>query len=223
MNYSENMLTEFKEIKNKKSKKSSKNISKHKKNEDIIDDVLSDEDLIEQFQKGSEYAYEQIVIRYKDKLLNFAYRYLGNIDDAEDVVQETFLKLYIHKNLYRRIARFSTWLYTITLNLVKNELNHRNRRKIFSINEMKYENEEYEISDENIGPEEITDNIIRDELIQRAINSLSSKFKEVVILKDVQELSYEEISKIINVNLGTIKSRLNRARLKLQILLKDFL
>ena len=143
-----------------------------KSKKDVKKNIPSDEDLIERFQKGDEYAYEQIVKRYKDRLINFAYRYFGNIEDAQDAVQETFLRVYIHKNSYRRIAKFSTWLYTITRNLTRTELNRKNRKKIFSINKIIFEDKEFEIPDKDIGPEENTHNIIRDELIQKAMGSL---------------------------------------------------
>ena len=87
--------------------------------------TISDEELIRRFQEGDLYAFDLIVRRYKDQLLNFAYRFLGNFEEAEDVVQETFLRLYRNKKAYRQIAKFSTWLYTITSNLAKTELRRR--------------------------------------------------------------------------------------------------
>ena len=94
---------------------------------------LSDEKLVQKFQQGNLYAYDLIVRRYKDQLLNFAFRFLGNLEEAEDVVQDTFLRLYKNRHAYREIAKFSTWLYTITGNLAKTELRKRKRRKLVSI------------------------------------------------------------------------------------------
>ena len=94
---------------------------------------------------------------------------------------------------------------------------------MFSLSGLKYDNKEYEIPDTRRDPEEQADSAVKGEIVQSAINSLSPKFKEVIILRDVQELSYEEISSIVKVPLGTVKSRVNRARLKLQGLLKDLL
>lgn len=184
----------------------------------------TDEELIERFQNGDVYAFEQIVQRYKDQLLNFAYRFLGDIEDSEDIVQETFLRIFRKKNAYKNIAKFSTWIYTITGNLAKTELRRRKKRKLFSLSGLKYEDKDYEIPDTSKrDPEEQADSVVKEEIIQEAINSLSPKFKEVVILRDIQELSYEEISSIIKVPLGTVKSRVNRARLKLQEILKDLI
>jgi len=183
--------------------------------------IPTDEELIGRFQDGDIYAFEQIVKRYKDQLLNYAYRFLGAIEDSEDIVQETFLRVFRKRKAYRNIAKFSTWIYTITGNLAKTELRRRRKKKLFSISGLKYNNKEYEIPDRKRGPDERADSVVMDEIIQKAIDSLSPKFKEVIILRDIQELSYEEISKIIKIPLGTVKSRVNRARLKLQELLGD--
>lgn len=180
----------------------------------------SDEDLIERFQKGDAYAFDLIVKRYKEQLLNFVYRFVGNQEEAEDIVQETFLRVYRKRKAYKRIAKFSTWIYTIAGNLSRTELRRRKRRKLFSVTDMGFEDRDYEISDEGYNPENQVDGIIQEEIIQKEINSLSPKFREVIILRDVQELSYEEISKIIDVPIGTVKSRVNRGRLKLQGQLK---
>jgi RNA polymerase sigma-70 factor (ECF subfamily) len=184
---------------------------------------ISDEDLIEKFQRGDIYAYELIVKRYKDQLLNFVYRFLGNHEEAEDVVQETFLRVYRNRHAYQRVAKFSTWIYTIAGNLARTELRRRNRRRIFSLSSMGVEDKEYEISDDVLSPERHTNTVLSEEIIQKEINKLSPKFREVIILRDIQELSYEEISKIIRVPIGTVKSRVNRARLRLQSRLKHLL
>jgi len=184
---------------------------------------LSDEELISRFQNGDMYAFDQIVKRYKNQLLNFAYRFLGNIKDSEDIVQETFLRVFRKRNAYKNVAKFSTWIYTITGNLAKTELRRRKRRHLFSLSGLGFEERDYEIPDEKLGPEEKADVAVKDEIIQKAINSLSEKFKEVIILRDIQELSYEEISKIAKIPLGTVKSRVNRGRLKLQVKLGHLL
>ena len=92
---------------------------------------LTDEQLIKKFQDGDVGAYNQIVYRYKDRLLNFIYRFLNDLDRSEDLVQDTLLKLYTHKDSYKEIAKFSTWLYTIAANLSRTELRKNKRRKTF--------------------------------------------------------------------------------------------
>ena len=183
----------------------------------------TDEELIERFQNGDLYAFELIVKRYKNQLLNFIYRFLGNAEEAEDLVQETFLRVYRNRKAYQKVAKFSTWIYTIAGNLAKTELRKRKRRRFFSISELGYNDKDYDISDENYNPEKDVDGRIKESIIHEKIMELSPKFREVIILRDVQQLSYEEISEIVNIPLGTVKSRVNRGRLKLQEKLKPLL
>ena len=143
--------------------------------------------------------------------------------NAEDVVQETFLRLYRNRHAYRQIAKFSTWIYTIASNLAKTELRKRKRRKIVSISEIGYDEKEYEIEDATANTERDAEGSLKEEIIQKAIDELPPRFKQVIILRDIQELSYEEVGKIMRVPLGTVKSRLNRARLKLQSKLKNLM
>lgn len=178
---------------------------------------ISDEKLIARFQDGDNYAYDLLVKRYKDPLLNFIYRFLSNQTEAEDVLQETFLRLYKNKHYYKEVAKFSTWIYTIAGNLAKTELRKRKRRRFFSISQHTTDDDkDYEIPDTTHNPERDANSQITDQIIQRAIDKLSPKFKEVIILRDIQGFSYDEIAETLQVPLGTIKSRVNRARLKLQ-------
>lgn len=183
----------------------------------------SDEDLIERFQNGDLYAFDLIVKRYKNQLLNFVYRFLGNAEEAEDLVQETFLRVYRNRKAYQKVAKFSTWIYTIAGNLAKTELRKRKRRKFFSISDLGYNEKDYDISDDAYNPEKDVDGRMKEEIIHKEIDELSPKFREVILLRDVQQLSYEEISQIVNIPLGTVKSRVNRGRLKLQEKLKPIL
>ncbi|MBN1464201.1 sigma-70 family RNA polymerase sigma factor [candidate division KSB1 bacterium] len=192
-------------------------MSEHSK----LQSEITDEELIRRFQEDDFSAYTVIVNRYKDQLLNFAYRFLGSFEEAEDIVQETFLRLYRNKHAYRQIAKFSTWIYTIAGNLAKTELRKRKRRKVMSISDMGYEDRELEIRDEGANTEQVANSALTEKIIQRAIDELPSRFKEVIILRDIQELSYEEVGSILKIPLGTVKSRVNRARLKLQSKLRD--
>ncbi len=180
----------------------------------------TDEKLMSLFQGGDENAYIVLVNRYKDKLINFIYHYLKDPESAEDVVQETMIKLYQKKHYYKEIAKFSTWLYTIAKNLANTELRKRKNRKTTLLSHFSNDDNTYEIpsDDLEIGQHVQTD--IVTEIIKKAINKLSEKFKTVIILRDIQEIPYEEISEIIGVPIGTVKSRINRARLQLQVELK---
>ena len=184
---------------------------------------LTDEELILEFQRnGTISAYEILVQRYKNPLINYVFRFLGDYETCVDIVQETMIKVYRYKDSYSSIAKFSTWIYTIAGNLARTEYQRRKRRKIFSINSYGDEKDEtYEIPDESFNPERITDSGIKEKIIQDALGKVSKAYREVVILRDIQDLSYEEISEITNLPVGTVKSRINRGRAQLQKLLKD--
>lgn len=184
---------------------------------------LTDEELILEFQQNNTVkAYEILVERYKNPLTNYVFRFLGDYEACMDVVQETFIKVYRYKDSYSSIAKFSTWIYTIAGNLARTEYQRRRRRKFFSINAFGDEKEEtFDIPDENYRPDQMTDSGIKDEIIQRAIQKVSPAYREMVILRDIQGLSYEEISEISGITVGTVKSRINRGRAQLQKLLED--
>ena len=186
----------------------------------MSDFELSDEILIKKFQEGDVGAYNQIVFRFKDRLLNFIYRFVNDLDLAEDLVQDTLLKLYTHKDSYQEIAKFSTWLYTIAANLARTELRKKKRRKTFSVTELSREDREFIIASSDLDPSEDLSSQNFEKSVQRALAELPDDFKTIIILRDIQELSYDEISKIVDVPLGTVKSRINRGRVKLQQLLK---
>lgn len=183
---------------------------------------LSDEELIAEFQQNNTIrAFEILVERYKNPLMNYVYRFLGDYEACTDVVQETMIKFFRNKDSYKSIAKFSTWIYTIAGNLARTEYQRRKRRQIFSINSHNEDNESYEIPDESYRPDIITDSGIKDKIIQNALMKISNTYREAVILRDIQELSYEEISEILGIEIGTVKSRINRGRAQLQKLLKD--
>jgi RNA polymerase sigma-70 factor (ECF subfamily) len=183
---------------------------------------LSDEELIAEFQLNTTVkTFEVLVQRYKNPLMNFVYRFLGDYESCSDVVQETMIRLYRNKDSYKSVAKFSTWIYTIAGNLARTEYQRRRRRNFFSINSYGEENENYEIPDESYRPDVITDSGIKDKIIQNALMKVSTSYREAVILRDIQELSYEEIAEIMGITVGTVKSKINRGRAQLQILLKD--
>jgi len=183
---------------------------------------LSDEQLIYSFQDGNHDAYVEIVRRYKDRLTNFIYRYVGSYDECDDIVQDTLIKVYVSKHLYKEIAKFSTWIYTIAINLAKTKVIKKNRYKIFSLSSA-YDDEDkdFDIPDEVYSPETDTDSKFQDAYIQKALNSIPENYRKLVILIDVEDFSYEEITEMTGLPMGTVKSRINRGREKLQKLLKD--
>ncbi len=183
---------------------------------------LTDEELILEFQQNSTArAFEILVQRYKNPLTNYVFRFLGDYEACIDVVQETFVKVFRYKDSYTTVAKFSTWIYTIAGNLARTEYQRKKRRRFFSINSYGEKNENYEIPDENYRPDVATDNEIKDEIIQKALTKVSNAYREAVILRDIQGLSYEEIAEIMEITVGTVKSRINRGRAQLQEMLKD--
>lgn len=192
------------------------NNSKQEIKEKSTNSKPTDEELIARFQEGNMYAYDQIVHRYQDQLVNFVYMFLGDRSDSEDVVQETFLRVYRNKHMYKQVAKFSTWIYTIAGNLAKTELRRRRRRKILSLTQMGFEDKDYELPADTRTPEKIIDGEMKEKMIRKEIDELPIRFKEVIVLRDVEEFSYEEISQILDIPIGTVKSRVNRARSRLQ-------
>ena len=183
---------------------------------------LSDEELILEFQQNDNVqAFEILVQKYKNPLTNFVYRFLGDYEACVDVVQETMIKVYRYKDTYSSVAKFSTWIYTIAGNLARTEYRRQRRRQFFSISDVGDEHKTFDIPDETYRPDVITDSGIKDEIIQKALLKVKDAYRDAVILRDIQGLSYEEIAEILGVNEGTVKSRINRGRAELQILLKD--
>jgi RNA polymerase sigma-70 factor (ECF subfamily) len=183
---------------------------------------LKDEELIKEFQDNNTIeAYEILVKRYKDPLMNFVYRFLGDKDICTDVVQDTMIKFYLNKDSYKSFAKFSTWIYTIAGNLAKNELKRRKRRSFLSLHTDEDE-APVQIEDKTfVAPDRYTDGKIKNKMIQKALLKVKPVYREVVILRDIEAFSYEEIADITGLSIGTVKSRINRGRTQLQKLLKN--
>jgi len=183
----------------------------------------TDEELILLFQQDVMPAFDILVARFKGPLLNFIYRFLGNYDDASDVLQDTFIRVYHKKHLYKTIAKFSTWIYTIAGNLAKSELRKPYKRRSVHIIQQSSDKEEFEIPlpDSEALPDQRTDGSFKRLRIEHALMQIPEVFREAVILRDIQDLAYEEIAEIIGMPIGTVKSRINRGRSHLQKLLKD--
>jgi RNA polymerase sigma-70 factor (ECF subfamily) len=184
---------------------------------------FTDEELIVEFQQNNTMrAFEILVQRYKNPLTNFVFRFLGDYEACSDVVQDTMIKVFRYKDSYVSVAKFSTWIYTIASNLARTEYQRRKRRQIFSINSYGTDEQEtFDIPDERYRPDVMTDSGIAEEAVQKALLKIQPVYREMVILRDIQELSYEEIAEITGIAVGTVKSRINRGRAQLQKLLKD--
>lgn len=171
-----------------------------------------DHDLIRRVQNGDMVAFNDLAAKYKDRLMNVICRMLNSKQEAEDIVQDTFLRVYQHRDSFNFQHCFSTWIYTIALNLARNELRKRKRFKFLDIFDL--QGKEGEIAVEMKIPSNLPN------VIEKATKSLPDKYKMAFILRDIQEFPYDEIAKIMNIPLGTVKSRVNRARAMLRDKLK---
>ena len=177
--------------------------------------------LIRAFQADDKAAFDNLVLRYQDKVFGLCYRFLGEYEDASDCAQETFVKVYRSLKGFGFRSAFSTWLYRITVNVCKNRLTSKQYRVSRRMVRLDDPGDPasgiypVEISDESLSPAEEGERRERQVLIQKAIDSLPPEQKTVVVLRDIEGFSYAEIAGITGANLGTVKSKLARARARL--------
>ena len=181
---------------------------------------LSDEKLILRFQEGDINAYNELVKRYKDRLLNFVFRYFNNREQAEDVVQDTLIKLYTHASYYKNIAKFSTWIFTIAKNNALTELRKNKRKQTDSL--WTDDGKVIDINSNDQTLDRRVQNEIAVDQLNKFLDEIPENFRMAVVQRDFQELSYDEISKILEIPIGTIKSRINRGRIQLAEKMKHF-
>ncbi len=177
----------------------------------------TDEELMLRVQGGDTDCFDVLVERYKVRLFNYLLRLTSNRDDAEEIAQEAFVKAYIHAEKYKTIAKFSTWLYTIATNLVRNRVRSRSRApQIVSLWTRAFgdgeEERMIEIPDAQRTPDEAMNDHELSEVINHAIQKIPAKYRESFVLREINELSYEEIAAVTGLKLGTVRSRINRAR-----------
>jgi RNA polymerase sigma-70 factor, ECF subfamily len=195
--------------------------------EQTLSSQQDDEKLIRAFAAGDTAAFDALVIKYKDMVYTMCYYLLGDVHEAADYSQETFLKVYRSLNTFRFESSFSTWLYRITLNTCRNRLKslfYRFRKKTLSLNDTDESGSPIvQIADESSQPNGAFEKRELRQQVRRAINSLSVDHKTVIVLCDIKGLSYEEICRITGLDLGTVKSRISRARNELKDKLKGYL
>ena len=181
--------------------------------------------LIQRCQQGEREAFDPLVLRYQGQAFAVALRMLGDYNEAKDVTQEAFVRAYQAIGSFRSEAKFSTWLLTIVTNLCRNRRRWWARRKRYVITSLDdpVETEEGSVAQEIEDPSPTpADEAQRTELKQQlaaALGDLDEDSRAVVVLRDVQGLSYEEIAQVLRCRVGTVKSRLNRARLRLKAML----
>jgi RNA polymerase sigma-70 factor (ECF subfamily) len=178
--------------------------------------TLDDSAVVTAFLGGEERAFQELVSRYQTRLLNFVYRTIGDREKAEDLVQEVFIRVYRHIGRFDRSKKFSTWIYTIASNLAKNELRNRSRNPLVLFQTIKKnwqdEDRPLQFEDTTARPDDLYRKRHLRELVEEAVGKLPEHHREVFVLRELEGKSYEEIAEITSCNLGTVKSRLNRAR-----------
>jgi RNA polymerase sigma-70 factor, ECF subfamily len=178
--------------------------------------LLTDLELVERSRSGDQQAFAEIVRRYKSKISSTVFGMLGRNDEAEDIGQETFIRFYNSINNFRGESSLGTYLTRIAINLSLNVIKRRKMRNLFSFDKMLEEGMDIPDTSEPIpGNDE-------KEIVNKAINKLSSKHKSVLVLRLIDEYSTEETAKILNVPVGTVLSRLARAQGKLKEILKNY-
>ncbi len=178
--------------------------------------------LVRAFREGDKQAFNRLVLLYQDRIYNLVFNYLKNTEEAKDITQDVFITVHRSIGSLKEISKFKSWLYQIAINHCRNRYKSLKRKGYFS---------SYSIDDPDAflqlstGETPEIDNERRDtvELVRNTISNMPEQDREIIMLRDIQELSYDEISSILDLPLGTVKSRLNRARLALKDKLKNIL
>ncbi|PIP16719.1 MAG: hypothetical protein COX46_00485 [bacterium (Candidatus Ratteibacteria) CG23_combo_of_CG06-09_8_20_14_all_48_7] len=186
---------------------------------------MSDEELMRQLQNGQKETFDEIVLRYKDRLVNFIYRFSGNKKDSEDIAIETFLRVYQNSGSYDSSRPFSSWFYKIAMNLTLNRIREIKSHPTISLSEEIKEGMPVEqvIAVAEESPQE---SLLRNERaarVKKAISGLPEHLRSVIIMREYQDMDYETIASVLDCPIGTVRSRLSRARELLKKTLKDLM
>ena len=174
-------------------------------------------EVIRRVQKGDGNAFEALVTAYEKNVYNLALRMTGNAQDAEDMSQEAFLKAYNSLDSFRGESKFSVWLYRIVSNLCLDFLRRQKRRPASSLSVEDDEGEEtqLDIPDVSQSPEELLERRLTREAVRQGLAQLPTEQRQILLLREIQGLSYEEIGQALSLEPGTVKSRIFRARKRL--------
>jgi RNA polymerase sigma-70 factor, ECF subfamily len=177
---------------------------------------LDDSGVVAAHLEGDGRAFGELVQRYQNRLLSFVYRTTGDRERAEDLVQETFIRVYRHLHRFDQAKKFSTWIYTIASNLAKNELRNRSRNPLVLFQTLMRNRDAdarpLEWEDNTYRPDDLFRKRHLKSLVDAAVEELPEHHRRVFVLREMEGKTYEEIAEITATNLGTVKSRLNRAR-----------
>ncbi|MBW3660386.1 MAG: sigma-70 family RNA polymerase sigma factor [Gemmatimonadetes bacterium] len=177
---------------------------------------LTDSELVVRFLDGETRRFQELVDRYERRMVNFIQRSIGDRQRAEDLAQETFIRVYRHIHRFDTSKKFSTWIYTIASNLAKNELRNRSRSPLVLFQTLTSswddDHRPLQFEDSSMSPDDLFRKRHLQDLVEKAAEQLPPHHREVFILREMEGKSYEEIAEITDTQLGTVKSRLNRAR-----------
>ena len=186
--------------------------------------INNEERIIKEAQNGNDASFEKLMKLYQDRAYAIAYGVMGNTHDAYDVVQDSFIKIYKNIDKFNFKSKFNTWVYRIVKNTCIDELRKQKRKKTVSIDASYNRNDDelsFQYEDNSKSIEDIVEEKETSKILQEGIEKLSPEHRSVIILYDIKGYDYKEISKMIGVSLGTIKSRLFRARNNLAKLLRN--
>ncbi len=177
---------------------------------------LDDSRVVAAYLAGTKPAFDELVDRYQKRLLNFVYRTIGDRERAEDLVQEVFIRVHRHLERFDQSKKFSTWIYTIASNLAKNELRNRSRSPLVLFQTIKKnweaDHRPLQFEDRHYRPDDLYRKRHLRDTVEWAVAQLPEHHRVVFVLRELEGKTYEEIAEITVCNLGTVKSRLNRAR-----------
>ena len=180
--------------------------------------------IVQRVLEGDTNAFEELVLEYEKKVYNAALRMLNNSEDAADMTQEAFIKTYNSLSGFRGDSKFSVWLTRIVSNLCLDFLRSRNRRPTVSLSMEDEDGEDVQldIADTSQSPEQLLERSLTRESVRRGLQSLPEDYREILLLREIQGLSYDEIAAALDIEVGTVKSRIFRGRKKLcDYLIKD--
>lgn len=172
---------------------------------------MTDEELVKLIKKGNKSAFDDLVNRYSSRVVNIAYSLLSDREDSLDAAQEIFIKVYKNISTFRGESSVSTWIYRITKNVCTDFLRKR-KAVVISLDDEKDDEQKLEIADESSSPEEVFERKEKITLVRNAIAALDENQRMVITLFDINGLSYDEIASVLRCPIGTVKSRLYRAR-----------
>lgn len=189
-------------------------------------DSCDEAELIAASQGGDHDAFGSLMKRYKDRVFNTALRFVGNWAIAEELTQDIFISVYRNIGGFKGESKFSTWLYRVTVNHAKNRIGYLSRKGYFRSDELSDNtggDPAYALSGRTSGPGQYAEDKELIGILMECFKMLSDNDRRIITLKDFEGLNYDEIAEVLEINIGTVKSRLSRARDRLKEMMKDYL